>query len=89
MYFRNAAGTVGELFAGYFAELDALEDIGSIPPGFDRTAFAAIGRAVGVFGAGIVGHDRQDVSMVQAMLYRASLLAPDMIPLNYMIASYA
>ena len=87
LYFRNAAGTVGELSAGYFAQLDALEDIGSIPPGFDRTAFAAIEHAVRHLGAGIVGHDRQDVSMVQAMLYRASLLAPDMIPLNYMIAS--
>ena len=87
LYFRNAAGTVGELSAGYFAQLDALEDIGSIPPGFDRTAFAAIEHAVRHLGAGIIGHDRQDVRMVQAMLYRASLLAPDMIPLNYLIAS--
>ncbi|OBH15914.1 hypothetical protein A9X04_12605 [Mycobacterium sp. E3247] len=87
LYFRNAAGTVGELSAGYFAQLDALEDIGSIPPGFDRTAFAAIEHAVRHLGSGIVGHDRQDVRMVQAMLYRASLLTPDMIPLNYLIAS--
>jgi hypothetical protein len=87
LYFRNAAGTVGELSAGYFAQLDALEDIGSIPPGFDRTAFAAIEHAVRHLGSGIIGHDRQDVRMVQGMLYRASLLAPDMIPLNYLIAS--
>ena len=87
LYFRNAAGTVGELSAGYFAELEALEDIGSIPPGFDRTAFAAIEHAVRHLGSGLVGHNRQDVRMVQAMLYRASLLAPDMIPLNYLIAS--
>lgn len=87
LYFRNSAGTVGELSAEYFAELDALEDIGSIPPGFDRTAFAAIELAVRNLGAGIVGDDRHDVRMVQAMLYRASLLAPDMIPLNYLIAS--
>jgi hypothetical protein len=87
LYFRNSAGTVEELSAGYFAELDALEDIGSIPPGFDRTAFAAIELAVRKLGAGMVGHDLHDVRMVQAMLYRASLLAPDMIPLNYLIAS--
>ncbi|MEZ0351111.1 hypothetical protein [Mycobacterium sp. pR1184] len=87
LYFRNAAGTVDELSAEYFAELDALEDIGSIPPGFDRTAFAAIEHAVRNLGVGMVGDDRHDVRMVQAMLYRASLLAPDMIPLNYLIAS--
>ena len=87
LYFRNASGTVGELSAGYFAQLDALEDIGSIPPGFDRTAFAAIEHAVRHLGSGIIGHLRQDVRMVQGMLYRASLLAPDMIPLNYLIAS--
>jgi hypothetical protein len=87
LYFRNAAGTVGELSAGYFAQLEALEDIGSIPPGFDRTAFAAIEHAVRNLGPGIIGHDRQDVRMVQGMLYRSSLLAPDMIPLNYLIAS--
>lgn len=87
LYFRNSAGAVEELSTGYFAELDALEDIGSIPPGFDRTAFAAIELAVRNLGAGVVGDDRRDVRMVQAMLYRASLLAPDMIPLNYLIAS--
>jgi hypothetical protein len=87
LYFRNAAGTVGELSVGYFAQLDALEDIGSIPPGFDRTAFAAIEHAVRHLGSGIIGHDRRDVRMVEALLYRASLLAPDMIPLNYLIAS--
>ena len=31
LYFRNAAGTVDELSAEYFAQLEALEDIGSIP----------------------------------------------------------
>lgn len=87
LYFRNAAGTVDELSAEYFAELDALEDIGSIPPGFDRTSFASIEHAVRNLGVGMVGDDRHDVRMVQAMLYRASLLAPDMIPLNYLVAS--
>lgn len=87
LYFRNAAGSLDELSVEYFAELDALEDIGSIPPGFDRTAFAAIEHAVRSLGIGMVGEDRRDVRMVQAMLYRASLLAPDLIPLNYLIAS--
>ena len=87
LYFRNAAGTVEELSADYFAQLEALEDIGSIPPGFDRTAFAAIEHAVRHLGAGTVGDDRHDVRMVQGILYRASVLAADMIPLNYLIAS--
>jgi hypothetical protein len=87
LYFRNAAGTVDELSADYFAQLEALEDIGSIPPGFDRTAFAAIEYSVRHIGAGMIGDDRLDVRMVQGMLYRASVLAADMIPLNYLIAS--
>jgi hypothetical protein len=87
LYFRNAAGTVEELSAEYFGQLEALEDIGAIPPGFDRTAFAAIEHAVRHLGAGIVGEARHDVRMVQGMLYRASVLAADMIPLNYLIAS--
>ena len=87
LYFRNAAGTVDELSTDYFAQLEALEHIGSIPPGFDRTAFAAVEHAVRNLGAGVMGEDRQHVTMVQEMLYRSSLLAPDMIPLNYLIAS--
>lgn|GEM_PF-1879023 len=87
LYFRNAAGTVEELSVDYFDQLEALEDIGAIPPGFERTAFAAIEHAVRHLGAGMVGEDRQDVRMVQGMLYRASVLAADMIPLNYLIAS--
>ncbi|GFG63961.1 hypothetical protein MKUB_14510 [Mycobacterium kubicae] len=87
LYFRNAAGTIEELSADYFAELEALEDIGARPPGFDRTAFAAIEHAVRHLGAGVIGHDNHDVKMVEGMLYRAALLAPDMIPLNYLIAS--
>jgi hypothetical protein len=86
LYFRNAAGTVEELSADYFAELDALEDDGSIPPGFHLTAFAAIEHAVRHLGAG-VGGNSQDVRFVQALLYRASLIAPDVIPLNYLIGS--
>jgi hypothetical protein len=87
LYFRNAAGTVEELSGAYFAELDALEDIGAIPPGFDRTAFAAIEHAVRNLGAGLTGVDRQDARLAENLLYRASLLAPDLIPLNYLIES--
>jgi hypothetical protein len=87
LYFRNAAGTIGELSADYFAELDALADMGSIPPGFSRTAFAAIEHAVRNLGAGVSEGNTQDVRLAQALLYRASLLAPDLIPLNYLIAA--
>jgi hypothetical protein len=87
LYFRNASGTVGELSGSYFAELDALDDIGAIPPGFDRTAFAAIEHAVRHLGAGLTGIDRHDARLVENLLYRASLLAPDLVPLNYLIAS--
>jgi hypothetical protein len=87
MYFRNAAGTVDELSTDYFAQLDALEDFSAIPPGFNRTAFAAIEHAVRHLGEGRTSERRHDVQLVQAMLYRASLLAPDLLPLNYLIAA--
>jgi NAD(P)-dependent dehydrogenase (short-subunit alcohol dehydrogenase family) len=87
MYFRNAAGTVDELSTDYFAQLDALEDFSAIPPGFNRTAFAAIEHAVRHLGDGRSAERRHDVQLAQAMLYRASLLAPDLLPLNYLIAA--
>ncbi|MGV7301745.1 hypothetical protein PJK45_21410 [Mycobacterium kansasii] len=88
MYFGNAAGTVAELSQDYFAELDALEDEGAVPPGVDnKTAYAAIDHAVRHLGAGIGPRSSLDVRMAQALLQRASLLAPDLIPLNYLIAA--
>lgn len=87
MYFRNAAGNPSELAGDYFAELDALEDLTAIPPGFPRTAFAAIEHAVRHLGDGRSGGDRREIKLAQAMLYRASLLGPDLLPLNYLIAA--
>ncbi|MGO9104403.1 MAG: hypothetical protein ACLP9Y_35165 [Mycobacterium sp.] len=88
LYFGNAAGTVAELSQDYFAELDALEDEGAVPPGVDnKTAYAAIDQAVRHLGAGIGPSSAIDVRMAQALLQRASLLAPDLIPLNYLIAA--
>ena len=88
LYFGNAAGTVAELSRDYFAELDALQDEGAVPPGVDnKTAYAAIDHAVRRLGAGIGPDSSLDVRMAQALLQRASLLAPDLIPLNYLIAA--
>lgn len=87
MYFRNAAGNPSELAGDYFAELDALEDLSAIPPGFPRTAFAAIEHAVRHLANGHSGQDSHEVKLAQAMLYRASLLGPDLLPLNYLIAA--
>lgn len=88
LYFGNAAGTVAELSKDYFAELDALEDEGAVPPGVDnKTAYAAIDHAVRHLGVGIGPSSGMDMRMAQALLQRASLLAPDLIPLNYLIAA--
>jgi hypothetical protein len=88
MYFGNAASAVAELSEDYFAELDALEDEAAVPPGVDdRTAYAAVDLAVRKLGAGIGSTSPLDVRMAQALLQRASLLAPDLIPLNYLIAA--
>jgi hypothetical protein len=87
MYFRNAAGSPSELAGDYFAALDALEDLTAIPPGFPRTAFAAIEHAVRHLGDGRSGGDSHEVKLAQAMLYRASLLGPDLLPLDYLIAA--
>ncbi|TDZ96337.1 NB-ARC domain-containing protein [Mycobacteroides salmoniphilum] len=89
VYFRNANGTVEELSVGYFDQLDALDDIGSIPPGYEqnRTAFAAIEHAIRNLGVGLGASDTPDALAVERLLYRASLISPTLIPLNYLIAS--
>ncbi|QRY43505.1 hypothetical protein JVX93_23595 [Mycolicibacterium boenickei] len=89
VYFRNASGAVEELSVEYFDQLDALEDIGSIPPGYEqnRTAFVAIEHAVRNLGVGLGGTDTPDARAVERLLYRASLVSPSLIPLNYLIAS--
>jgi hypothetical protein len=89
MYFGNADGTVTELSAAYFAELDALEDEGAVPPGVsDATLYAAIRHAVGHLGDGLGTNSPNEMRVAQALIYRAALVAPHKIPLNYLIAAF-
>ncbi|MEV6557520.1 hypothetical protein AB0M22_17510 [Nocardia sp. NPDC051756] len=83
MYFRNSASDIHELVPGYFEALDALQDDLAIPPGYDRTAFAAIRYAVDNLGKGTSSPHAQDA---KAVLYYGSLLSPELIPLNMIIA---
>ncbi|MCP9271247.1 hypothetical protein [Mycolicibacterium arenosum] len=88
-YFGNADGTVAELSAAYFAELDALEDEGAVPPGVSNaTLYAAIRHAVGHLGDGLGSNSPDEMRIAQALLYRAALIAPDKIPLNFLIAAF-
>lgn len=89
MYFGNADGTVTELSAAYFAELDALEDEGAVPPGVSNaTLYAAIRHAVGHLGDGLGSNSPDEMRIAQALIYRAALVAPDKIPLNFLIAAF-
>lgn len=82
LYFRNAAGELAELVPSYFATLDALDDTLAIPPGFNRTAFAAVTTAVDQIGA---GSNSPYTRNARILMHTASFLAPEMIPLNLMI----
>ncbi|WP_196809579.1 hypothetical protein [Nocardia sp. 348MFTsu5.1] len=82
LYFRNAAGKLAELVPSYFATLDALDDSLAIPPGFNRTAFAAVTTAVDQIGA---GSNSPYTRNARILMHTASFLAPEMIPLNLMI----
>ncbi|MCX2934922.1 hypothetical protein ORI20_32170 [Mycobacterium sp. CVI_P3] len=89
MYFGNANGTVAELSAEYFAELDALEDEGAVPPGVSNaTLYAAIRHAVSHLGDGLGSNSPDEMRIAQALIYRAALIAPDKIPLNLLIAAF-
>lgn len=89
MYFGNADGTVAELSSAYFAELDALEDEGAVPPGVSNaTLYAAIRHAVGHLGDGLGPNSPDEMRIAQALIYRAALLAPEKIPLNFLIAAF-
>jgi hypothetical protein len=79
MYFRNAAGTVAELSVDYFAQLDALDDLTAIPPGLNRTAFAAIEHAVRHLGDGRSG----EPAMRSNSRKRCSIARPSLDPTCY------
>ena len=82
IYFRNAEGTVSELAPKYFADLAALDDRYSVPPGFNRTAFKAIQHAVTCLSKYDAGGYGRTARMVLEM---GSLLAPEQLPLNLML----
>ncbi|MDW5615060.1 hypothetical protein EV589_0008 [Mycobacterium sp. BK558] len=89
MYFGNADGTVAELSSAYFAELDALEDEGAVPPGVSNaTLYAAIRHAVAHLGDGLGSNSPDEMRFAQALIYRAALIAPEKIPLNFLIAAF-
>ncbi len=82
IYFANADGDVAELSKEYFADLAALDDTLSIPPGFNQTAFKAIRYAVKKLGT----RDPNGYgTRARALLEMGSLLAPEQIPLNLIV----
>ena len=85
VYFQNNQGTLDELSTAYFAELDALADQLAIPAGFDKTAFQAIQLAVKQLGHGQVSEE--DARRAAGVLYHATLLAPELLPLHFIIAA--
>lgn len=85
VYFRNAAGTLDDLSSNYFERLEALDDMRAIPAGFDRTAFQAIKLAVEHLGQGLVSEEER--RRATAILEHAALLAPELVPLNFIISA--
>jgi hypothetical protein len=84
IYFKNTEGQLSELALQYFQDLEALSDSQSIPPGFNRTAFAAIKYAVRSLGAGSPAADSYGRS-ARAVVEIGALLAPELLPLNLML----
>ena len=85
VYFRNAEGTLDDLSSKYFERLEALDDMRAIPAGFDRTAFQAIKLAVAHLGQGLVSDEER--RRATAILEHAALLAPELVPLNFIISA--
>lgn len=85
VYFRNAEGTFDELSSGYFERLEALDDMRAIPAGFDRTAFQAIKLAIQHLGQGLISEEER--RRATAILEHACLLAPELVPLNFIISA--
>ncbi len=86
IYFKNTEGQLDELALQYFKDLEALADSESRPPGFPRTAFAAIQHAVRNLGKGTPAGDVYGRT-ARAVLEIGSLLAPELLPLNFMLHS--
>lgn len=84
IYFKSTEGQLDELALRYFSDLEALADSNSRPPGFPRTAFAAIQHAVRNLGRGTPAGDTYGRS-ARAVLEIGSLLAPELLPLNFIL----
>jgi hypothetical protein len=88
IYFNNTEGQLDELALQYFSDLEALADSDSRPPGFPRTAFAAIQHAVRNLGRGTPAGDTYG-RPARAVLEIGSLLAPELLPLNFVLLATA
>lgn len=89
IYFKNTEGQLSELVTQYFSDLTALADTLSIPPGFHHdTAFTAIQYAVTNLGIGTPAADLYG-RRARAVLEIGSLLAPELLPLNFILPATA
>ena len=88
LYFQNTEGNLHELANGYFDGLESLDDSYAVPPGFDKTAYAAVRHAVDHLGVGTKQGERYRRD-AQAVLYMGSLLAPELLPLNLLLPASA
>ncbi|WP_245839623.1 hypothetical protein [Mycobacterium aquaticum] len=85
VYFRNAEGALDERSSNYFEKIEALDDMRAIPAGFDLTAFQAIKFAVDHLGQGLISDEERN--RATGILEHAALLAPELLPLNFIIAA--
>ena len=88
IYFKNTEGQLNELAAQYFLDLEALADTYFIPLGFNKTAFVAINHAVRNLGKGTPSGDVYGRHK-RAVLHIGSLLAPELVPLNFILPATA
>lgn len=83
-YFRNSQEDLEEISSQYFDDLAALDDSMAVPAGYDRTAFAAVRFAVEQIGKTAQANGKFGRES-QALLYHASFLSPDRIPVNLLL----
>lgn len=79
VHFRNCGDYLAELASDYFNSLAALDDSMAVPEGYSQTAFAAVRFAVEQIDKGNEGRESM------ALVYHASFLAPERIPINLLL----
>ncbi|WP_157978616.1 MULTISPECIES: NB-ARC domain-containing protein [Nocardia] len=84
VYFSNVEGDLAELAPDYFRTLEALEDKLAVPAPYDRTLFAAVHHAVSNLGKKSAA---PYADLAKTTLRHSSLLAPELLPLNFLIAA--